>query len=142
MKKTLVVVGLVGLALMLWAPGGQGADPAPDKEPAALRQRLAALEARLKALEGAVQVSGGGVKIVSAGTLSLHGAAMVDVKSAGTLSLQGAATVDIKGGLIKLNGGGKSLARLGDRVVVQPAAPGAPTTGQIAEGSPTVLVGP
>lgn len=123
MKKTLTVVGLIAIALTLSPPGGQGADAALEKEVAALRQRLVALETRLKALEGAVQVSGGNVKIASAGGLSL----------------QGGATVDIRGAVIKLNGGGRPLARLGDRVTMPATTPGAPALGQISEGSPTVL---
>ena len=131
MRWMLAVAGLVGV-LSLVPMRGESADPALERQLGELSKKISALEARLKALEGTVQVSAGSVKIVSSGGLTL----------------QSGGAVDIKGATLKLNGGGKPVARQGDRITVTvnvPGGPGAPGgqvtgTGTILEGSPTVSV--
>jgi hypothetical protein len=126
----LVVVLVIGLTMAAWAGGQLPTRAAPQVQSpvlatdvTALRQQVTALEARVKALEGAIKVAGGAVTI----------------KSTGPLSLSSAATVDIRGSVVKLNGGSKPLARVGDRVTVVLTTPGVAATGQIVEGSPTLL---
>jgi hypothetical protein len=127
-------LGVAAILAMLLLPRAEGADDKRaiglESETKALKDKIASLDARLKELERMVQASGGGLKLVSPGGLTIQGG--------GSVVIQGGGGVDIRGATIKLNGGGKPIARLGDPVVVQAGTGGG--AGQITSGSPTVTV--
>jgi uncharacterized Zn-binding protein involved in type VI secretion len=77
-------------------------------------KHITELEKRVATLEGALKVSPGGVEIESAGTVTIRGA------------------------VLKLNGGGLAVARVGDRVSVTCPSGGGSGSGQITSGSSTV----
>ncbi|HUL54884.1 MAG TPA: hypothetical protein VLT83_15890, partial [Opitutaceae bacterium] len=112
---------------------------------AALEKRVAQLETQLKALEtktkliasdglssftvnapGSVTLNGGGLK-VTAGIITIN-SGQTTVSANGHLGLNSA--------LVTINNGGKPAARQGDAVMIS-----GPGTGQVAIGSPTVLIG-
>ena len=126
------------------APVRQAANPDAAKI-AALEKRVAQLETQLKALEtktkliasdglssftvnapGSVTLNGGGLK-VTAGIITIS-SGQTTVSANGHLGLNSA--------LVTINNGGKPAARQGDAVMIS-----GPGTGQVAIGSPTVLIG-
>lgn len=71
-----------------------------------------------------LNLTGNFVNINATNALKIKGGAAAEISAAGSM--------DIKGGIIKLNGGGRPAARVGDQVNI--------STGIIVTGSPTVLV--
>jgi cell division protein FtsB len=91
-----------------------------------LRTKVADLEARIRKLEQHIAIGSEGNVTITATQLNIQASTQMEIRSG--------ATMDIKSALLKLNGGGKPVARLGDQVV-GPTIPGI-----INQGSPTVFV--
>lgn len=98
----------------------------PDIETAELDRRLERLEERLERLESVLRVSSDGLSgTLRANTLEIHAEA--------TLLMRCLGTTDVEGAMVRLNGGGQPLARMGDPVTAGNLA------GVITNGSNTVL---
>jgi TolA-binding protein len=91
-----------------------------------LRTKVANLEARIRKLEQHIAIGSEGNVTITATQLNIQASTQLEIRSG--------ATMDIKSALLKLNGGGKPVARLGDQVV------GSTVPGIINQGSPTVFV--
>ncbi|HEV8584902.1 MAG TPA: hypothetical protein VGT02_08010 [Methylomirabilota bacterium] len=130
-------LGVIAVLAVLLLPRAEGADDkravALESETKMLREKVAGLEARLKEMERVVQASGGSLKLVSGGAITIQGGGAVVIKGGAAVDIQGGGGVDIRGATIKLNGGAKPVARIGDTVAIQGSA------GQISAGSPTVF---
>ncbi len=160
MSKSLRYSGAIALVLVMTLAGMLGvqaltAAEAPVRQVAspdaariaALEKRVTQLETQLKALEtktrlinsdgiGRFMVEAAGDVSLKGTTVTVAGAASLSLKSAGQATLAANGTLVIKSALVTINNGGKPAARQGDAVVVAGNA-----TGQIAMGSPTVLIG-
>jgi hypothetical protein len=109
-----------------------------------LEQRLAKLESVIRiGTDGSVTIecnnkvrikAAGSVEIEGSSTVIVKGAANVEVQAGSNLTLKGTAVTNVQGSLVKLNGGGKPLARVGDIVLNPMGAPGI-----VQGGCPTVL---
>ncbi len=116
-------------------------------------QKLAALDTRLAALENLLNLQKDGsatikatklvldaitVEVRSIQSISVKAGSQLDMRSGSNATLKGGSTVDIeaaatasvKGSLLKLNDGGKPVARLGDTVS---------PSGVIVAGSQTIM---
>ena len=159
----ITLVGLVGVQALNAAdtPARQAVPDANAAKIAALEKRVAQLETQLKALEtktkliasdgvtgfavnapGTVSLKGSTTTVESLGTLNLKGSGTSVTCAGFTLNCNGRATVSananlaFKSALVTINDGGKPAARQGDTVMIS-----GPGTGQVAIGSPTVLIG-
>ncbi|MBT8070747.1 MAG: hypothetical protein KJO80_09980 [Gammaproteobacteria bacterium] len=92
-----------------------------------LEARIKELEAQLKKIESVLDIDSGGTTVVLKSKSKLK-------ITAPAVEIEGQSFTEVKGGLIKLNGGTKPVARLGDTVA------GGPGTGSIVTGSPSVMV--
>jgi uncharacterized protein (DUF2345 family) len=107
-----------------------------------LEQRLAKLENAIKVgNDGSITIeSNNKIKIKSASSVEIEGGATlvikaganVEIRAGGALTLKGTGQTSLDGGIIRLNGGGMPLARVGDMVTT--AMGPAPIIG----GNPTV----
>jgi hypothetical protein len=105
--------------------GGPGSD---------LEQRLAKLESVIKVEnDGSVTIecnnkikirAATSVEIEAATTVIVKGGANVEVQASASLNLKAAAVVNVQGSVVKLNGGNRPLARVGDIVLNPTGAPG------------------
>lgn len=87
---------------------------------------------------GLVRIDQNGVRVVSSGAAPVvleTGTGNSLTLAAGTVTLATSGTLDLRGTFVKLNGGCRPIARLGDDVVVTPGS----DVGVIATGSTTVL---
>ena len=91
-----------------------------------LRNQVANLEERIRKLEQHIAVESGGNVTITATKLNIQASTQMEIRSS--------ATMDIKSSVLKLNSGGKPVARLGDKAI------GSPGQCIIQMGSPTVLV--
>ena len=91
-----------------------------------LRANVASLEERVRKLEQHIAVESGGNVTITATRLNIQASTYMEIRSS--------AIMDIKSSMLKLNGGGKPVARLGDTAI------GSPGNCIIQMGSPTVLV--
>lgn len=87
--------------------------------------------------QGMFRINASGITANAGLTLTLKGSAGVDVESSSTLDLKGGAIASLTAPLVRLNGCGGFVARLGDSVVVNPMS----GFGNIVQGSPTVCAG-
>jgi hypothetical protein len=108
-----------------------------------LEQRLAKLESAIKVgPDGSVTIESNtkikikgavAIEIESGGSLVVKGTSTIDIQVGGPLTLKSSAQTNIQGSVIKLNGGGQPVVRVGDSVIT-PVGPGT-----ILGGNPTVL---
>lgn len=91
------------------------------------------LERRVAALEKVVQVAADGSVTISATKITIKGVMAVEIAADVAVTVKGGASVALNGAMVKLNNGGRPLARLGDPVVVGGG------TGVITAGSATIL---
>lgn len=109
-----------------------------------LEKRVAALEKQNAELRRFILVNGDNLTIKAPQTLSLQAGASLDaraamnvlVKATGEGTFESGSTTRVKGPVVRLNGGAKPVARLGDPVKVMSPASG---DGKIVVGSPTVF---
>lgn len=97
------------------------------------RPDVAALEKRLAALEKAISVDPAGNVTIKGINVTIEANATVKIKGAATVSIDASGMVEVKGAQVKLNQGGKPLARVGDPVTVTGPV------GTIIAGNPTIL---
>jgi cell division protein FtsB len=102
-----------------------------QKQISKLRTKVADLEARIRKLEQHIAIGSGGNVTITATQLNIQASAQMEIRSA--------AAMDIKSTLLRLNGGGKPVARLGDMTVGQDPQ-GDPVITRINVGSATVFV--
>jgi hypothetical protein len=91
-----------------------------------LEARIKKLEAQLTKMESVLDIDAGGTKV------ELKSKANLKI-TAPTIEIEGQGLTEVKGSLLKLNGGTKPIARLGDTVT------GGPGSGTIVSGSPSVM---
>ena len=84
-----------------------------------------------------IDVTDGGIALVGPGGRVEIGATTVRI-SGTVVQVAASAVVEVVGSTVKLNGGCKPLARVGDQVTVLPHTPGGGAVGSIFQGSPTV----
>ncbi|MBW2037987.1 MAG: hypothetical protein JRI46_00075 [Deltaproteobacteria bacterium] len=97
-----------------------------------LRKKVANLEERIRKLEQHIAIGSGGNITITATNLNIRASGRTEIRSG--------ATMDIRSSLLKLNGGGTPVARLGD--ITSGASTGgfSVNTRIIGVGSSTVLV--
>ena len=115
---------------MNWQPGRQP----PMMGGHRIAERVAALEKELADLKKAVAVSATGIVIKSPGSISIEAASNAQIRAGASLDLDAGGTADLRGSLVRLNGGGAPIARVGD-IATGVGGP-APITGP---GNPTVM---
>ncbi len=92
-----------------------------------LEARIKALEAQLKKIESVLEIATGGALVELKSNVKLK-------LTAPTIEIEGQALTEVRGSLVRLNGGTKPVARLGDTIA------GGPGTGSIVTGSPSIMV--
>ena len=139
--KLIVATGLVvGLVAAFASAQDQTKLPVTLSENTELQKRIIALEQRVGTLEQQnaelrrfITVSGGNTLAIKAPAgVSLEAGTTLKLRGAASAVLESSAITQVKGGMVRLNGGAKPVAHLGDIVV------GA-NPGKIAQGSPTVF---
>lgn len=100
---------------------GVGADPAGGTTDALNVTMVAAMRQTLRA---------GSMLTLDSSTLKLDSSALTEISSTGNTRITSAASTQVEGGLVRINGGGRPAARLGDQVI----------NGVISQGAPTVLL--
>ncbi len=92
---------------------------------------------KVKSLKDGVTIeSKKDLKLESKRRMMMKASAQVDLEAGANLKLKGVGLTSIRGSIIKLNNGGKPIARLGSTTMTPPV--GGP--GAVTSGSPTVLV--
>lgn len=135
-----------------------GARPTDGQQRGELERRVSELERLVGQLVNIISVTGGDVNIEAPGKVKIKGTSGVAIETANSVQVNGismqiaaagsmaikascsiaikGATVSIDGAPLRLNGGGKPVARTGDLTMPNPS-PGAPSI--IGPGSPSVL---
>jgi len=150
----------------------EGSISSAEMRLAKLQQQVELLTAQLAALQSVVKVTPGGTTLqapmltivtsealvlqsakgvtVTAGTsLDARAAMTTTIRSGGSAALEGGGSLDLKGGVVKFNGGGMPLARVGNQVQIRPGqvigtvqggvVVGTSAIGDIVSGSTTIL---
>lgn len=108
-----------------------------EKKFADTERKVAELQQQNAQLRAFITVNGNSLTIKSNQALTIQAGADLLLKSSTVAALEAGGTVQVKGAQIRLNGGGKPVARLGDAVQLPPQLG---PNGQIIQGSPTVFV--
>ena len=105
---------------------------------ASVENEIAQINAKLDKIVQVLQISGSNVTLTATGNLNLESNAAILLKSSGTLTVDGGGGAQLRsdgvtkidGSVVKLNNGGKSIARIGSKTV----------NGTVIDGSTTVFV--
>lgn len=136
---TMAVVILAGaFAVSREASGRQAADAQSPVETrlAAMEKKIAELEKQNAQLRSFITINGNSLTIKSAQAITIQAGADLLLKSSMMATLQAGSMAQVKGPTVRLNGGGKPVARVGDAVNVAHPSP----AGKVIQGSPTVFV--
>ena len=103
---------------------------------------LDVLSFEVKAMQSAMIRSAGSADFQASSDLSIKAGVTASLIAGGQLDLRASGMASVQGAVLKLNGGTKPLARVGDQVQIAGVvgAPGSPIpAGQVTAGSTTIL---